>query len=1208
MGMMPGKAEHWSLASLSACENRISDIWENLQNNNLWKHILKQVIATTVTVIICLIPGAKVAYGKAAYLAPITTVFGHPGRRFGMMAEALLLAVSGTILGVAWSIFGIYLSSLVIANNAPAAYAIRGVFLAIALMIHGFLRSHTPRLFTLVLLLIIVSVVSLTSPAVSVTSTLATQILYPILTAVGVLLLVNISIFPEFSSGFIGETTIETLDETVHTLKDAGVYFVEMGGAHVAPDKELGKETDIDVKANASPDGNSVPAPDRPPLSSWKRMRDMYQGRKSEKPEPESSPPTKKVSIKDLTAGKARLRSKLAGCKAAQQECNFELAYSCIPPWEMKPINDKAMKKLVANTIALLSACESKFALVGEVDDDSLGISEKNSHAQNRSPSEDQGRRGTDVSEIGQDSSQPETPLSEKDEENEVPKKERKARNHRRKEQLARDKEELELVKPKREIEFGDVQLLRCLVKRVSKPIEDFQQVLDRSAEVISACIAYAYGVSKLPSGAVAPKGIMLQELDIDLDNLEHAISDFDKNTAGALEGAVVLEELKNHKLDILPREEIFLIASFMLNLRQAAAHTLEMLQHSRFLVGQRQERHGRRRLYAPRINWKKWLFSGGDEDEALPASGRTSVRRGTAEDEEEDNETSSSSSQQAMLNNLTSRGIGNGRARNGRATTKKPNAGKSSMSGDATQTEPEHMSTFLRMRGRLADMLEWVQSSEDMRYAFKLTVAVFLVTWPAFKANWNTWYSLNRGLWAALQLVLISEVSLGTSVMTFMLRAFGTTVGCIWGWAAYEARDGNQIVCAAMIFIGIIPSSYIQLGTKYPKAGIVLIVSMCVVALATELKTVPGTATENFLKRWIAFIIGGITALLVQVILLPVKARDRLVESLAASIYQINEMEGCVAFGIEDEVNVNVYSETVMKRFERASGKAKGALAAAETFLPFCKNEPRLKGSFEGLALIYGEVLFVLHQIVDRMDNMLQLRTSYGSDILEEYNSQVFPYRRNVAASITIILFAVHEALTTKLPLPQFLPSARLAHLRMVNRVREVVFSKTHSTDALNEGEQLEISKQARRRAVKLNFMSWNAASAAQAEVIEYLEELIDLAKLLVGANEFRSGMLTRPTYRDYMEKIGGRPQDPLDLVSHTTAAAAGTERQERGDGGNVLLGLRNRKTNNSPRGKDSNENELPSTLKRIQSKKIEAKIEKRMTNESWERRHKKD
>ena len=125
----------------------------------------------------------------------------------------------------------------------------------------------------------------------------------------------------------------------------------------------------------------------------------------------------------------------------------------------------------------------------------------------------------------------------------------------------------------------------------------------------------------------------------------------------------------------------------------------------------------------------------------------------------------------------------------------------------------------------------------------------------------------------------------------------------------------------------------------------------MAVVALSTELVTVPGnlsiprlvpsfaayprigTATENFLKRWIAFMIGGAVALLMEVILLPVKARSRLVESLAAAIKHINEMESCVAFGIEESANLDVYAPEVFVRFDKASGKAKAALDAAETF-----------------------------------------------------------------------------------------------------------------------------------------------------------------------------------------------------------------------------------------------------------------------------------
>lgn len=208
--------------------------------------------------------------------------------------------------------------------------------------------------------------------------------------------------------------------------------------------------------------------------------------------------------------------------------------------------------------------------------------------------------------------------------------------------------------------------------------------------------------------------------------------------------------------------------------------------------------------------------------------------------------------------------------------------------------------------------------------------------------------------VWAGLQLILVTEVSIGTSFVTFFLRAIGTTLGCLWGWAAWESRHGNHIVCAVVICIGLIPATYFQIGTKYQKAGQVSMVSMCVVALATELETVPGryhmgklprnldlhnlgTATENFLKRWIAFMLGGVVALVVELVIFPVKASARLVESITAALRQINEMENCIASGIEEGANFDVFNADVLLRFDRASGKANRALSAAETFrMPF--------------------------------------------------------------------------------------------------------------------------------------------------------------------------------------------------------------------------------------------------------------------------------
>ncbi len=350
-----------------------------------------------------------------------------------------------------------------------------------------------------------------------------------------------------------------------------------------------------------------------------------------------------------------------------------------------------------------------------------------------------------------------------------------------------------------------------------------------------------------------------------------------------------------------------------------------------------------------------------------------------------------------------------------------------------------------------------------------------------------------------------------------------------------------------------------------------------------------------NFLKRMAAFTAGGAIAILVEMVVYPVRARDQLVESLSSCVSQISNMEAAIAIGVEDPGNLlNIKSSRVRRRFLRAKGKAQSALTAAETFLPFCLSEPRFKGSFKALEPIYKEIIYVLHQIIDRMDNMMALRKAYGSSALEDLNPHVHEHRRNVAASITLSLFAVNEALTTKLPLPQYLPSCRLAQLRLVHRVREVIQRNSSSLSTLvghipstslsrslpstpqHSAVNLQhlsrpslardpstisirhLDEDTRRRATDPKVLSWNAASAGRMEIIEFLEELVDLTKLLVGVNAFRGGMLTRPSYLDYMRKLRLREQAALapseslggDGVYDLEVAVTGST-----DGGDLVL-----------------------------------------------------
>ena len=245
--------------------------------------------------------------------------------------------------------------------------------------------------------------------------------------------------------------------------------------------------------------------------------------------------------------------------------------------------------------------------------------------------------------------------------------------------------------------------------------------------------------VSKLPSGATPPKGILVEELDQHAASLQSALRDFDTETNTALEADDIIQASKSREHDIMPREELFLISSFLLNFRQAAIQVAGMLEESRLLLEERHQNHNRRRLYAPKIHWSKWL-SGGGESGALPTSGRKAARQGRSDDHISDGD---ASRRQTELAHPSGNDLEQQRQEESSVNI------QSTKSQDNCTVKVECCETLpfsLRIRGKAADALEWMQGSEDLLYALRLTFAGFLVIWPALVPSLNSWYSLERG------------------------------------------------------------------------------------------------------------------------------------------------------------------------------------------------------------------------------------------------------------------------------------------------------------------------------------------------------------------------------------------------------------------------------------------------------------------------------
>lgn len=1114
-------------AGKSPLQRLVRAIWGNRQTNELWQRILKNSIACTVALIIAVIPSVVAVYGLNTYLIPMTTIFAHPGQRMGKMIESMVMVVSGSLLGLGWSLFGLHMSDLVIDYNPPAASSIRAIFLLIGIVFHGFVRSKSPRLFVFVWFFLIGSVTILLGRALTVTLAAFTGVEYPILTGTAVVLVVNVAIFPEHSTSYLGSSTIDTLHETVDTLTRATHWFVTPGG-----DSPEAKEEEQAVSRKKKKDKKS-------------KKKSWWESFLSDFPNPfettssgkkkAADTPVNMTTLAALAGKKSSLRSLALACKSAQNEVNFEVAISPLEPQSLKPISKHGMSSLVQNTITLIGACENKFVLLKnstlEEDDEKKVEEETNQGAHTL-------HRSMPLAQPQQGSQAPPAPNILTN----VPEEDENAKDYEKK---------IEEVKPLREIGMGSADLLESLLKSMRGPTQTFEIALRDATVLLLTCLAYCYDVPKLPSGISRPSGIELQEIDIRIDSFTDALHRFDTQTTEELKNATS-DEAGNEVLDLMPRMEMFLVSSFLLGFRQAATQILSMLRHARVLVEQRQKRHDRSKIWLPHhADIWQWLSTSGEQDASvLPESARKEIRTAKAQKSTSTSDSSSdgSTSEEPLMRNKSKK-----------QKTKMKDEEEAAESEEMRQDEKRGGGTkgrpsqgqglesrggwFLRARGAAADALEWAQHSDDLVYALKIATAVMIVSWPSFVPSWRAWYAEVRGIWAPLQLVLVFEVSIGTSLFIFAIRLVGVIFGCVMGLLSYEIGRGNRVAMVVVLVCGIVPSLYIQLGTKYVKAGMIAGTTMCVVALAAMNQS--GTAVENFYKRLVAFLMGSCVAILVEVLILPVRARDRLVESLCCAVRQVQEMQSALSVGADSCQKPNFRSHKLHHRFRHACGKAQGALAAAETFLPFCLNEPRLKGSFKPLEPIYKEIIYVLHQIIDRMDNVVDLRKGYGSSVLEDLHDQVFTYRRSVAASNTLMLFSVHEALTTWLPLPQFLPSSRLAQARLVNRVREIVASKVPTLDPDHTSHTMtgggEMSKHTVASIItEKKFLSWNASTSGYMEVIEYLEELVELTKLLVGVNAFRSGLLERPRYKDYVQQARKAEAELPKITSRTSARSS--------------------------------------------------------------------
>ncbi|CCK69167.1 uncharacterized protein KNAG_0C00530 [Huiozyma naganishii CBS 8797] len=827
---------------------------------------------------------------------------------------------------------------------------------------------------------------------------------------------------------------------------------------------------------------------------------------------------TPPVTLPKLLKYKTAITKQVANCDLVLQECIYEISYSYVSPYSVTDIL-KVYKDMSIFINGIVNACQLQFILLGRTDTYSS--------------------------------------------------------------------EDVEFYS-KKEISFANADKLLYVLDHIRLPIFNLHRQMSKCLYEVSALIAYSYDVDLKKvyhdpdlSEDFCPRLLdknSLQALDLNASvaRLQELLEEFD---------SFFKQELLDSSRDLLtPNDEMFLLSSFLMNFKEVTNEAVRLNSTIKDIFQYRLDREKKGWMRGKKLwftflknfqSLKRWYVGNATnvtENDSLKGvlhmEGVTELvaRRPTYAENE-------------LLMQKT--------------TTQRTSISTNQSLLPTSNVEQVTRRKFINIRTSVLDFMIWCdnfykRSRDHFRFGFQVALALMLASFPMFVPSIRHWYIDYRGAWIGFVCILCLEPSVGGTFWVFFLRAVGVVTGAVWGLVSYYAgtHQKDPYLEVVITLFGAVPGFYFLLGTPYVKAAIIQIISIYIVMAAAIIpSSVPGGIVVNFAKRCLAVAYGGGAALLVQVFVFPIKARDQLNEEVAFVCGCISELELIYATNLEGEPFQLSMGDKKYERMVKISNSAKAALSRAEAFNKLTRQEPRLRGSFTELEKIFTQIIFIQRQIVERMDTVALIRKQYGSAVIEELNSTVYPYRRQMVGNFTSLMRALQEAFTTRSPLPQFLPSTRVSHRRLINKVRQILEVRTKvgvprrekiikdlspldvETEDEEEEEALSFSnlkgtKMTRSSSngetlpneqdflLKEKYLSWNASSAAMEEIIEYMEELLYLTKLVVGVNEFKYGFLSRPLYEDWAaEAIRGFDEFIKGKLASTESTSSGSNSSNQQD-----------------------------------------------------------
>ncbi|KAF8070185.1 hypothetical protein FPV67DRAFT_1486576 [Lyophyllum atratum] len=352
--------------------------------------------------------------------------------------------------------------------------------------------------------------------------------------------------------------------------------------------------------------------------------------------------------------------------------------------------------------------------------------------------------------------------------------------------------------------------------------------------------------------------------------------------------------------------------------------------------------------------------------------------------------------------------------------------------------------------------------SESDMKYAFKVGLAIAIFTAPAFYDATRPFFLEYYGNWALISFFAVISPTVGATNHLGVQRVLGTLFGALVAAGIFSLFPDSPAILAIFGFLFALPCFYYALAyPQYASASRFVLLTYNLSCLyCYNLRQKDLSVVKIASGRALAVTAGVLWAAFVSRFWWPAEARRELGKALAEFCLNIGwlytRLVASNSFAPEyrteeDEDDspegsslIPAPSESTrlnnsIKEFMAMELHLQIQLIELEGLLSQTQHEPRLKGPFP--ILLYRGVLTSLQTILDKLHSMrcVTTREEWYTSVRQDFIIPVNKERREMVGNIILSLSTLASAFRLKAPLPPYLPPAEKARQLLVDAIRRL-------------------------------------------------------------------------------------------------------------------------------------------------------------------------